>query len=39
MPESIAEFCTNFFRHMVNKITVYQSTMLFTYSYDVEIEA
>lgn len=39
MPESIAEFRTDYFGHMVEKITVYQNRMVFTFSCGVEIEA
>lgn len=39
MPESIAEFHTDYFGHMVEKITVCQNRIVFTFSCGVEIEA
>ncbi len=38
-PESIAEFRTDYFGHIVNKITIYPNRTVFTFSCDVEIEA
>lgn len=39
MPESITEFRTDYFGHMVEKITVYQNRTVFTFSCGMEIEA